>query len=522
MSIIALPYYGVILVPNATLLGRSSSGEGPVECLDLAALEDMGIATKDDVLGIDPEGTLLLYRDNDNTLSQRNGTFPQSLKVASTHVNDNNRAGLLISTDSDISFFSETFGTGGPVKDIVFGSNDDLVIEEWARINADGLEISAINLNGYDVETSYAMLSGADFTGEVSIASNPLTLDDGSGNVAKLVKDGTTDGALKLVKADGVTLGSLAVGGVASVLGFKGDGSTTEDLIIADWGQSQSGGHKRITVSNANTNPATVGRMDLKFTDAIGYGVSLVANWAVVSGSWGIANHIGSGAMWGVTSVVGCQPSEFRIGAAHSVDTNAVRLWKAAPNTLAQRNGTNPQTSSLYATYDGVNDIYLQTSATTSAMTLAAVGTGTYSSDNIDIVLTPTGSGAVKVVKADGTTPGKLISDEPKTIAVSFAATGQSTPLSIPYGLTIQSWRIVAPNVSGTIEFDVWADSGAIPTASESIVASAPPTTTNEVDDSSTLTGWTTALADGDIVIVDCVDLGGADSATLQLICVRV
>jgi hypothetical protein len=81
----------------------------------------------------------------------------------------------------------------------------------------------------------------------------------------------------------------------------------------------------------------------------------------------------------------------------------------------------------------------------------------------------------------------------------SVIQVGQTGFVVMPYAGTITGWSITT-NASGSIQFDVWKAAGAIPVLADSIVASAPPTlTTAQFVTSTTLTGWTTTFAAGDV-----------------------
>jgi hypothetical protein len=100
---------------------------------------------------------------------------------------------------------------------------------------------------------------------------------------------------------------------------------------------------------------------------------------------------------------------------------------------------------------------------------------------------------------------GATLSTAVKTRAITFTVTGNgSAPsagvagdLYIPYACTITAATVLG-NVSGSIVLDVWAQpfSSGVPTVTQSIVASDPPTLSSaqSVQDT-TLTGWTTAIA---------------------------
>jgi hypothetical protein len=81
--------------------------------------------------------------------------------------------------------------------------------------------------------------------------------------------------------------------------------------------------------------------------------------------------------------------------------------------------------------------------------------------------------------------------------------------VQIPYACTINSWRIIA-TVSGSTVIDVWKTaSPTIPTVANTITGTAKPTlSVAQTSASSTLTGWTTAIAANDILAFN------VDSAT--------
>jgi hypothetical protein len=107
----------------------------------------------------------------------------------------------------------------------------------------------------------------------------------------------------------------------------------------------------------------------------------------------------------------------------------------------------------------------------------------------------------VAAVKADAGLPVvtlTLIIDG----AGSAITTGEKGHLEIPFSCTINAVTMLA-YPSGSIVVDIWKDTYANfpPTNADSITASAPPTITTAVkSQDSTLTGWTTAIAAGDVL----------------------
>lgn len=127
--------------------------------------------------------------------------------------------------------------------------------------------------------------------------------------------------------------------------------------------------------------------------------------------------------------------------------------------------------------------------------------------------------GAVQAadLAADAATQAEL--DAIKTDQITFVVDGAGSAITtgakkvyvqIPYACTITSWVIIG-DPSGSIVFDIWKDTYANfpPTVADTITASAKPTLTTAVKaTSSTLTGWTTSIAAGDVLELN------VDSAT--------
>ena len=77
--------------------------------------------------------------------------------------------------------------------------------------------------------------------------------------------------------------------------------------------------------------------------------------------------------------------------------------------------------------------------------------------------------------------------------------TGPKGSIVCPFAGTIYGWDIVADQV-GSIVVDVWKANNAVPTVANTITAAAKPTlTADQQEQSTTLTGWTTSVAEGDV-----------------------
>jgi hypothetical protein len=87
---------------------------------------------------------------------------------------------------------------------------------------------------------------------------------------------------------------------------------------------------------------------------------------------------------------------------------------------------------------------------------------------------------------------------------------------------TIAQWAITVD--TGTITFDVWkiATGTAIPTVANTIVASAAPAlAANTAIKSTTMTGWTTSVADGDIFAFKITAISSATQSSIILQCAQ-
>ncbi|KKM69829.1 hypothetical protein LCGC14_1446870, partial [marine sediment metagenome] len=97
--------------------------------------------------------------------------------------------------------------------------------------------------------------------------------------------------------------------------------------------------------------------------------------------------------------------------------------------------------------------------------------------------------------------------------------TGIKGDIKIPFGCTITKATLLADQ-SGSIVVDIWKDTYAnfAPTNADSITASAPPTITTAVkSEDGTLTGWTTAIVQNDILRYNVDSVTDIERVTLIL-----
>lgn len=142
--------------------------------------------------------------------------------------------------------------------------------------------------------------------------------------------------------------------------------------------------------------------------------------------------------------------------------------------------------------------------------------------------LAPTGGGAGQVLrKATATDNDFAWSDELASIVYvidgggAAITTGVKGDVQVPFACAIVDWTILADQ-SGSIVVDIWKDTLANypPVAGDVITASAKPTLSAATRaTSATLTGWTTAIAAGDVLRFN---VNSAATVTRVTLCLKV
>ena len=138
--------------------------------------------------------------------------------------------------------------------------------------------------------------------------------------------------------------------------------------------------------------------------------------------------------------------------------------------------------------------------------------------DEVDITIAASGGSGIAL--SDITEDIEFVMDGQG----SAITTGLKGFLVVDYACTIQAATLVG-DVSGSIVLDVWKDAYANhpPADADSITASAPPTISSATKSKdTTLTGWTTAIAAGDVLAFNVDSCSTITQATLALKVVRV
>ena len=175
---------------------------------------------------------------------------------------------------------------------------------------------------------------------------------------------------------------------------------------------AKSGG----TMTGALTLPAgTVGAPSLLFTGSAattGLYASAVNEVSVaISGLQRLI--VSSGGIYAATNTLGMSIDTGYVSLGAS---NDIRFYRDAAATLAQRNGTTQQISRIYNTYTDASNYERLTltgvAGTSVNITAETLGTG---GDNLDIVLTPAGTGRVRMPSGAYNLPGIAFNAYPTT-----------------------------------------------------------------------------------------------------------
>ena len=95
--------------------------------------------------------------------------------------------------------------------------------------------------------------------------------------------------------------------------------------------------------------------------------------------------------------------------------------------------------------------------------------------------------------------------------------TGQKGYYRVPFSGTITGYSLVS-DISGSTVIDVWKSNNAVPTVANTITASALPTlSSSQYLNSTTLTGWTTSVAAGDVFGFNINSASTLTRVTLEL-----
>jgi hypothetical protein len=226
-------------------------------------------------------------------------------------------------------------------------------------------------------------------------------------------------------------------------------------------------------------------------------------------GSGGGGNSIGE-LTGDVTTLAATAPSQ---SLAATIANNAVTYAKMqAVSTTSRLLGSNDTTTA-------VQEIIISTGLTLTGNTLTASGGGGITALTVDVIAA--GSGSVTSALATPLKTGSFgVTVDGVTTLIQFGITGF---VVMPYGGTVTGWSITA-NALGSIQFDVWKATNAIPTSSIIPSPADRPKLTNQqfFNYTSAISGWSTvAFAAGDVFGFYVDSSSGLKNATLTLRCTK-
>jgi hypothetical protein len=158
-------------------------------------------------------------------------------------------------------------------------------------------------------------------------------------------------------------------------------------------------------------------------------------------------------------------------------------------------------------------------SNTSSTLTGIVRGGSAYTAAELSGDVTTSGSNATTLgsnfkVRGFGTTFGS------NATGATALTSGDVVYFTVPYACTIAAWNITVN--AGTVTFDIWkiATGTAVPTVSNSIVASAKPAlSTGTALHSTSMSGWTTSVTANDIFGIKLDTVATATYAEIDIQC---
>lgn len=322
--------------------------------------------------------------------------------------------------------------------------------------------------------------------------------------------------------------GTLQIDGVAhrvrsdfSDFLVGGAGATvTWNSITQQWTVSASGGGGGGGVTDGDKGDVVVSGGGNVWT----IDTNAVTNAKIVDVAW--AKVTGRPTTLAGYGIVDAQPLNSQLSAIAALSTTTFgRSLLTQADAAATRTLIGAGTSSFNGVYGSLTGIPSTFSPSAHNHSAAEIVSGT-----LDIARIPTGSTASTVCigndsRLSDATTAKTRTDS-GTLQLDLDGNGAALPVAIikgqfrvPYNCTITSWELVS-NETGSIEIDIEKDTYANfpPTSADSITGSARPTiTASNKAQSSTLTGWATALNEGDYLKVEVLSVSAITQASLTL-----
>lgn len=379
---------------------------------------------------------------------------------------------------------SVTIGTGAFSGDVSSSADSFNLTLDTVNSNVGSFTNASITVNGKGLVTAAssgstpatAAFTTISVSGQDSIvADSPtdtLTLAEGS-NIT-LTTDATTN-TITITSSGGGSIsdgdyGDITVSGTGSVWTIDNDAVTFAKMQNISnnrvLGRSAGGSGDIQALSDPIVNSVSTGN----------YGWSQLDGANTFYVTWGLDENLSAN-----------RTLNMILNDANRFLTFSGNLFISADATISS---TNTGDQNLFSTIAVSGQSNVVADGTSDTLTLVAGSNITLTTNATTDTVTITGSGGVDIpFSFDG--QGNVLT----TNAQCFIS-------HIAYNGTITGWSLLA-DIAGDVTLDVWKANNAVPTIANTIVASANPALSGAQQIQSTsLSGWTTSVAVGDVIIV--------------------
>lgn len=372
------------------------------------------------------------------------------------------------------------------------------------------------------VQKQYLVINGA--TGSVTFTTGGgTTAVVAAGDAIWVSCDGTDVRAMKQTDYGASLITSSSAPTVNSHLANKGyvDSAIIQASLSASIpGQSGNAG-KFLTTDGTNPSWATISQVAI--TDALGFTptsvTTLTGTQSVSAFKAGLSLNNVDNTSDASKPISGATATALSAKAANG-DVTASGLTMSTARVLGRTNALTGAIQELDAsalrTFAGLvigTDVqaYSAKLGTLSGQTWAADRFTYYTSSSAAAIGTITAAGRALIDDADAAAQRVTLGLSAANVQVvidgstQVITTGVKLDVVIPFACTITGWTLLADQ-SGSIVVDIFKDTYANypPVIGDKITASAPPTiSTATKAQSSTLTGWTTSIAAGDVLRIN-------------------
>lgn len=360
-----------------------------------------------------------------------------------------------------------------------------------------------------------------DVVGPASAVDSQITLFDGT--TGKLVKAASitgiaqvTSGVLSAASTTGT--GAIVLAAAPALTGIptaptatQGDNSTQ----IATTAYVDAGlATKEPTITAGTTAQYYRGDKTFQTLDKAAVGLGNVDNTSDATKNSAVATLTNKTIDADLNTITNIENADIKSGAAIAVNKLAALTVSRAVVTDGSGFVSAAATTSTEIGY--VNGV---TSAIQTQLDGKVTGPASATDENIAVFDGTTG----KLVKSTGSKPISSLDKKVITFVVDGGGTAVTAGLKsfvrVPQACTITKWTLMA-DVSGSIVVDIWKDTFANfpPTVADTITGSAKPTlSAAQSGDSTTLTGWTTSIAAGDVLAFNVDSATTVTRVTLEI-----